>query len=82
MKPFRSFIIFTLFLTALSFNAVWAEEISQSKEQAEFDVFDLGEIYVTAEQLPASRDITVMTEITAEEIKATNYKEEGRKKSN
>jgi len=38
----------------------------------EYKAFDLGEIYVTAEKIPASKKVTVTTEITAEEIKATN----------
>ena len=40
--------------------------------QEGYEVFDLGEIYVSAEKLPASKEVTVTTEITAEEIKATN----------
>lgn len=72
MNQLRFFIIALLFLTALPFSAVWAQQVSPSEEQPEFDVFDLGEIYVTAEQMPASSDVTVTTEITAEEIKATN----------
>jgi iron complex outermembrane receptor protein len=38
----------------------------------EYQFFDLGEIFVTAEKLPAVTDMTVTTEITAEEMKSTN----------
>jgi outer membrane receptor protein involved in Fe transport len=56
----------------INFCAAYAQESKESESKAEYEVFDLGEIYVTAEKLPAVRDVTVTTEITAEEIKATN----------
>jgi outer membrane receptor protein involved in Fe transport len=55
-----------------SFSIAYAQESKESESKEEYQAFDLGEIYVTAEQMPASRDVTVTTEITAEEIKATN----------
>jgi iron complex outermembrane receptor protein len=63
-----SILVFILF----SFNASLAEEFMQREAAAGFETFDLGEIYVTAEKMPASKEVTVTTEITAEEIKATN----------
>ena len=52
--------------------SAWAQETTVSKGSEGYEVFDLGEIYVTAEKMPASKEVTVTTEITAEEIKATN----------
>jgi len=56
----------------ICFGSVWAQETTVSKGSEGYEVFDLGEIYVTAEKMPASKEVTVTTEITAEEIKATN----------
>lgn len=61
-----------LCILMINFCAAYAQESKESESKAEYEVFDLGEIYVTAEKLPAVRDVTVTTEITAEEIKATN----------
>jgi len=56
----------------LSFSFAYAQETTKPESKAGYEAFDLGEIYVTAEKFPASREVTVTTEITAEEIKATN----------
>ena len=64
----RVFLAILLLLSASAF----AEEPEGLMGQEEYEVFDLGEIYVSAEKLPASKEVTVTTEITAEEIKATN----------
>jgi iron complex outermembrane recepter protein len=56
----------------ISFGNAVAGELTATKGPEGYEVFNLGEIYVTAEKLPTSREITVTTEITAEEIKATN----------
>ena len=69
----------TAFLFALVFVWVglfcitnsWAEE-SIGQGQKDYEVFDLGEIFVTAEKPPAVQDVAVTTEVTQEEIKATN----------
>jgi len=58
-------------LMLIAFSSANAEEVVPS-ESSGYAAFDLGEIYVTAEQLPAVREVAVTTEITAEEIKATN----------
>lgn len=58
-------------LVLIAFSSVNAEEVVSS-ESSGYAAFDLGEIYVTAGQLPAVREVAVTTEITAEEIKATN----------
>ena len=56
----------------ICFGSVWAQETTVSKGSEGYEVFDLGEIYVTGEKMPASKEVTVTTEITAEEMKATN----------
>jgi iron complex outermembrane receptor protein len=61
-----------LCILMINFCAAYAQESKESESKAEYEAFDLGEIYVTAEKIPASREVTVTTEITAEEIKATN----------
>ena len=58
-------------LMLVAFSSANAEEVVPS-ESSGYAVFDLGEIYVTAEQSPAAKEVTVTTEITEEEIKATN----------
>ncbi len=58
-------------LMLVAFSSASAEEVMKS-ESSGYAVFDLGEIYVTAEQSPAAKEVTVTTEITEEEIKATN----------
>lgn len=58
-------------LMLIAFSSANAGEVAPS-ESSGYAAFDLGEIYVTAEQMPAVREVAVTTEITAEEIKATN----------
>ena len=74
MKKILVFSFSILFLIVFCFNASLAEESMQKEAVADFEAFDLGEIYVTAEKYPASREVTVTTEITAEDIKTTNSK--------
>jgi outer membrane receptor protein involved in Fe transport len=52
-------------------SSLWAEEVTEYG-QKQYEVFDLGEIFVTAEKPPAVLDVAVTTEVTQEEIKATN----------
>ncbi|MFZ5905875.1 MAG: TonB-dependent receptor plug domain-containing protein [Nitrospirota bacterium] len=63
--------LISLLLTLIAFSSANAEEVILSQSSG-YAVFDLGEIYVTAEQLPAVREVAVTTEITEQEIKATN----------
>jgi iron complex outermembrane receptor protein len=72
MKKASCLFLVNLLIMFMCFDTVPAENVIKSENQAEYEAFDLGEIYVTAEKLPAVRDVTVTTEITAEEIKATN----------
>jgi iron complex outermembrane receptor protein len=58
-------------ISFMCFDAAWAEEAIE-QGQKDYEVFDLGEIFVTAEKQPAVLDVAVTTEVTQEEIKATN----------
>jgi outer membrane receptor protein involved in Fe transport len=60
--------VFVLFL----FNIGWAEE-SATKPAREFEIYNLGEVVVSAEKARV-REVAVVNEITAEDIKATNSK--------
>jgi iron complex outermembrane recepter protein len=62
--------------TVLAFMTFWgsasAGSVDETDGPKEYRTFDLGEIYVSAQKIPASKEVTVTTEITAEDIKATN----------
>ncbi len=65
--------LFLMISIVLVFDSpAFSEEAAGTKGAEGYEAFDLGEIYVTAEKLPASKEVTVTTEITEEEIKATN----------
>ncbi len=72
MKKAGCLFLVNLLIMFMCFGTVLAENVIKSENQAEYEVFDLGEIYITAEKLPAVRDVAITTEITAEDIKATN----------
>ncbi|HOV89623.1 MAG TPA: TonB-dependent receptor [Syntrophorhabdaceae bacterium] len=63
---------FIIFLVCFSFINLHAQE--STKKKKDYNVFTLGEIYVTGEKLPATKEVTQATEITAEEIEASNSK--------
>lgn len=65
---FLTLCVFVLFL----FNIGWAEE-SATKPAREFEVYNLGEVVVSAENARV-KEVAVVNEITAEDIKATNSK--------
>lgn len=65
---FLSLCVFVLFLL----NIGWAEEPAV-KPVKEFEVYNLGEVVVSAENAKV-KDVAVVNEITAEDIKATNSK--------
>jgi outer membrane receptor protein involved in Fe transport len=71
MKKYAGFFMLLFFVSIIHFTVAWGEEPTTS-ESSGYEVFDLGEIYVTTEKPPAVRDVAVTTEITEEEIKATN----------
>jgi outer membrane receptor protein involved in Fe transport len=52
-------------------NIAWSEEPVTS-ESTGYEVFDLGEVFVTTEKPPAVQDVAVTTVITEENFKATN----------
>ena len=56
----------------INFCAAYAQESKESESEAGYEVFDLGEIFVTAEKPPAVQDVSVTTVITEEDFKATN----------
>jgi iron complex outermembrane receptor protein len=70
MKKGEIFLIGICFIVLMCFGAAWAEEPAQSKK--DYQVFDLGEIFVTSEKPPAVQEMAITTPITEEEIKATN----------
>jgi iron complex outermembrane receptor protein len=73
MKRILGLSAVAILIFFISLGAVRAEDPAGKTEGSEeYQFFDLGEIFVTAEKLPASTDVTVTTEITAEGIKATN----------
>ncbi len=72
MKHVQGVALGLCLVLCLSFSTVWAEEVKKMTGTEGYQVFDLGEIFVTAEQLPAFTEVAVTTEITAEEIQATN----------
>jgi iron complex outermembrane receptor protein len=71
VKKGKAFFLTFLVLCAFVGSA-FSEEASGPKNMEEYQAFDLGEIYVTAEKLPANKEVTVTTEITQEEMKTTN----------
>lgn len=68
----RKTVIFFLLLSFFVFNIGWAEEPT-TKPAKEFEVYNLGEIVVSAESAKV-KEVAVVNEITAEDIKATNSK--------
>lgn len=72
MKRVQGVALGLCLVLCLSFSTVWAEEVKKMAGIEGYQVFDLGEIFVTAERLPAFTEVAVTTEITAEEIQATN----------
>ena len=64
----KCFMWLFVFSYSLCMGAAWAEEKSESKD---FEVYTLGEIVVRGER-QGVKDISISTEVSAEEIKATN----------
>jgi iron complex outermembrane receptor protein len=72
MNKERVFLIAMCFFVLFFFGVAWGEEPAQSKGTKDYQVFDLGEIYVTSDKPLAVRDMAITNEITEEDIKATN----------
>ncbi len=60
----------TVFLVLFIFSLSWAET---GQEKKEYEVYNLGEVVVSAEK-PKVKEISIVSEVTAEDIKATNSK--------
>jgi iron complex outermembrane receptor protein len=65
-------VLSVLCIVFMCFTSAVAEEPVTSQGLEDYDVFNLGEIFVTAERLPAVTEVSVTTVITAEDIQATN----------
>lgn len=74
MKKVGCLFLVNLLIMFICFGIVLAENVIKSENQAKYETFDLGEIYVTAEKPPAAQEVAVTTVITAEDIETTNSK--------
>ena len=72
MKKGGFLLIGMCFISLIFFGAAWAEETAKSETQKDYQVFDLGEIFVTSEKPPAVQDVVITNQMTAEDIEATN----------
>ena len=72
MKKRKVFLAGACFTVLIFFGAAWAGETAKSEGTKDYQVFDLGQIYVTAEKPPAVQGMAITNEISAEDIKATN----------
>jgi outer membrane receptor protein involved in Fe transport len=72
MKKGRVFLIGTCFIALIFFSAAWSEEVAKSESKKDYQVFGLGEIFVTSEKPPAVQSMAITNEVSAEDIKATN----------
>jgi iron complex outermembrane receptor protein len=66
------FLVGICFIVLIGFGAAWAEGPEQSTNTQDYQVFDLGEIFVTSDKPPAVQEMAITNELTEEEIKATN----------
>jgi iron complex outermembrane recepter protein len=72
MRKGGFFSIGMCFISLIFFRAARAEETAKSESKKDYQVFDLGEIFVTSEKPPAVQDVVIRNEVSAEDIKATN----------
>lgn len=69
----RGFILIGIcFIALIFFGVTWAEEAAKSESKKDYQVFALGEIFVTSEKPPAVQKMVITNEVTVEDIKATN----------
>jgi iron complex outermembrane receptor protein len=66
------FLVGICLFVLIGFGVAWAEEPGQGKSTQDYQVFDLGEIFVTSDKPPAVQEMAITDELTEEEIKATN----------
>ncbi|HMK77793.1 MAG TPA: hypothetical protein VK568_16660, partial [Thermodesulfobacteriota bacterium] len=52
--------------------ATKSEAVVKSEGQKDYQVFDLGEVFVTSEKPPAVQEMVITNELTPEDFKATN----------
>jgi iron complex outermembrane receptor protein len=64
------FLLGICFVVLIGFGAAWGQEPAPGKK--DYQVFDLGEVFVTSDKPPAVQDMAIRNEVTAEEIEATN----------
>ena len=72
MKKGGFILIGICFIALIFFGVTWAEEAAKSESKKDYQVFDLGEIFVTSEKPPAVQSMAITNEVSAEDIKATN----------
>jgi len=72
MKKRKVFLVGACFMVLIFFGTAWAGEAAKSEGTKDYQVFDLGQIFVTAEKPPAVQGMAITNEISAEDIKATN----------
>jgi iron complex outermembrane receptor protein len=70
MKKGEVLLLGICFIVLIGFGAAWAEEPGQGTQ--DYQVFDLGEIFVTSDKPPAVQEMAISDELTEEDIKATN----------
>ena len=72
MRIGGAFFIGFCMVMLLGYSSALADEPVPSPDAPDYQAFELGDIFVTADKLPAVQDTAITTELTAEEIKATN----------
>jgi iron complex outermembrane receptor protein len=70
MKKKGAVLIGMCCIALMCCTAAWAEEPAQGTQ--DYQVFDLGEIFVTSDKPPAVQEMAITNELTEEDIKATN----------
>jgi iron complex outermembrane receptor protein len=68
----EAFLLGICFFVLIGFGAAWGQEPVPDKSKKDYQVFDLGEIYVTSDKPPAVQGMAITNEVSAEDIKATN----------
>jgi iron complex outermembrane recepter protein len=72
MKKGGVFLMGICLIVFIFLGAAWAEETAKSESKKDYQVFDLGEIFVTSEKPPAVQSMAITNEVSVEDIKATN----------
>lgn len=80
----KAFLLGICSVVLIGFGAAWGQESGKeagkeagkesapSERKKDYQEFNLGEVYVTSDKPPAVQGMAITTEVTAEEIKATN----------